>query len=80
MRIVLIWTYCAVYKEEYASNLLALVNLLSWFRALSYLRLFKSTRVLIRLIVEVSKDMVPFMIVLSFSLVGFTLSFKAIGF
>ena len=52
--------------------------MLSWLRGLSYLRLFQSTRVLIRLIVEVVKDMVPFMIVLIGSLFGFTITYLSL--
>lgn len=58
--------------------MLSILNLISWFRALSFLRFFKSTRVLIRLIVEVVIDMIPFMVVLMFMLLAFSLSFSAL--
>ena len=58
---------------------LATLNLLSWFRAISYLRLFQDTRVLIYLIVQVIKDMVAFMVVLIAALLGFTTTFSALG-
>ena len=58
--------------------LLAALTLLSWFRALSFLRLFQKTRALIRLIIEVIKDMEAFAIVLFISLFGFTLTFYSL--
>lgn len=54
--------------------LLAIVNILSWFRAISYLRLFKQTRSLIRLIIEVIKDMKAFTIVLLMAIICFTMT------
>lgn len=57
---------------------LSTLNLLSWVRALSLLRLFTNTRILIHLIVEVVNDMVPFMIVLIGALIGFTTSYRAL--
>lgn len=55
--------------------LLAALNLVSWIRSLSYLRLFQRTRALIRLIVEVCVDMIPFFIVLLVAMTGFTITF-----
>jgi len=58
--------------------LLAALTLLSWLRALSFLRLFQKTRALIRLIIEVIKDMEAFAIVLFISLFGLTLTFYSL--
>jgi hypothetical protein len=59
--------------------LLATLTILSWFRGISYLRLFKQTRSLIRLIIEVIKDMKAFSIVLLFALSGFTLTYYSLS-
>ncbi len=56
-------------------NLLACLTFCSWARGVSYLRLFKQTRSLIRLVIEVVKDMKAFAIVLFMSVIGFTLTF-----
>ena len=58
---------------------LGTLNLLSWIRALSFLRLFKNTRIFIRLLVEVNKDMIPFMIVLIGGVSGITLTYQVIN-
>lgn len=58
--------------------LLAIVNILSWFRAISYLRLFKQTRSLIRLIIEVIKDMKAFTIVLLMAIICFTMTYYSL--
>jgi hypothetical protein len=58
--------------------LLAALNLVSWVRSISYLRLFQKTRALIRLIVEVCVDMIPFFIVLLVALMGFTITFYSL--
>mmetsp|Transcript_47197 Transcript_47197/g.34502 ORF Transcript_47197/g.34502 Transcript_47197/m.34502 type:complete len:162 (+) Transcript_47197:3124-3609(+) len=57
---------------------MAAVNLISWVRGLSFLRMFKKTRVLINLLVQVMIDMIPFMIVLIGALLGFSITFTAI--
>ncbi len=58
--------------------LLAIINFLTWFRAISYLRLFKQTRSLIRLIIEVIKDMKAFAIVLFLSIICFTMTYYSL--
>ena len=67
-----------VVDEQDFTYILALLSLASWFRTLSYLRIFQRTRVLIRLIVEVLIDMVPFLIVLLIALTGFTITYRAL--
>jgi hypothetical protein len=58
--------------------LLAALTLNAWLRGLSYLRLFKQTRSLIRLVIEVIKDMKAFAIVLFLSVVAFTLTYYSL--
>ena len=84
LRIVMLFIYISALltiednTNSFIAYFLTALNLFSWFRALSFLRLFTRTRVLIHLIVEVLKDMVPFMIVLLGALTGFTISYRAL--
>ena len=55
---------------------LGVVNILSWFRLMSFLRLFKKTRALIRLVIEVIKDMGAFVIVLTMALLSFSITYN----
>ena len=59
--------------------MLAILNILVWFRILSFLRLFKTTRALIRLILEVTKDMYAFTIVLLIAVLAFTITYDIIS-
>lgn len=52
--------------------------MLSWVRAISFLRLFKSTRVFITLLISVTNDIVPFLIVLFVSFLGFSIAYLAL--
>jgi len=58
--------------------MLTALNLLSWLRGFSYLRLFQKTRVLIRLVIEVIIDMIPFTIILIFSMLAFATTFAVL--
>lgn len=49
--------------------------MLVWFRILTQLRLFKTTRALIRLIIEVVKDMYAFTLVLTIAVICFTITY-----
>ena len=52
-------------NEEYNKYLLCVIIILSWGRFISVFRIFSATRYLIRIIIEVIKDMIPFMLILS---------------
>lgn len=54
-----------------ASTVLLILNLFSWARGISYFRIFSRTRYMINLITEVIKDVLPFLIILGYSTVGF---------
>jgi hypothetical protein len=69
----------ALMSHEFQLYLLATVILFSWFRALSYLRMFQTTRVLIKLIVEVAKDMISFIVVLIIAVIGFSITFLVLN-
>ncbi|CDW74847.1 wd-40 repeat protein [Stylonychia lemnae] len=87
-RVILIVWYCltalvnisndksAVDKEN--RIVLGVLNLLVFLRILSYFRLNQSSRVLIRLIIEVCRDMVSFTLLLFLSIVGFAITFNII--
>lgn len=57
---------------EFPGYLLAVLTMLVWIRIISFLRLFSQTRSLIRLLIEVIKDMIPFMLVLLIGVGAFT--------
>mmetsp|Transcript_39910 Transcript_39910/g.38461 ORF Transcript_39910/g.38461 Transcript_39910/m.38461 type:complete len:229 (-) Transcript_39910:558-1244(-) len=59
--------------DEYYYYILAILNFIAWIRLLSYLRLFRQTRALIRLVVEVCKDMIAFLIVLFCAIITFSI-------
>jgi hypothetical protein len=62
-------------QPEYYDYILAVLTFLVWFRVLSLLRLFETTRALIRLILEVCNDMLAFTIVLSIAILGFATTY-----
>ena len=57
----------------WSAYIFAFLNVLSWFRLISYLRVFSPTRGLIRLIIEIVKDMWAFSIVLVLALFAFSI-------
>jgi hypothetical protein len=81
-RIFSIFLYCIeVYvwnNEEYNKYLLCVIIILSWGRFISVFRIFSSTRYLIRIIIEVIKDMIPFMFILSTGTLAISLLFYEI--
>ena len=66
-------------SPDFLNLVLSALNLLSWFRALSYLRLFQGTRVFISLLVQTIVDMKAFTIVLAAALLGFTTTYGALN-
>ena len=57
----------------------AIITLFMWFKVLYFFRIFRSTAYLIRIIVEVVKDMRHFMIVLFTTIIGFGNAFLVIS-
>mmetsp|Transcript_15704 Transcript_15704/g.13392 ORF Transcript_15704/g.13392 Transcript_15704/m.13392 type:complete len:99 (+) Transcript_15704:432-728(+) len=49
---------------------------LGYLRWVAYLRIFRQTRTLIRIITEIVRDMIGFMIVLVFIIFGFSIIFR----
>jgi hypothetical protein len=64
---------------DYLTDIFALFNFLTWIRFISYLRLFKKTRALIRLLLEVIKDMMAFGIVLTAAIFAFATTFNILN-
>ncbi|OMJ91460.1 hypothetical protein SteCoe_5942 [Stentor coeruleus] len=58
-------------SRSYQPTVLLVLNLFSWARGISYFRIFSRTRYMINLITEVIKDVLPFLIILAYSTVGF---------
>jgi hypothetical protein len=65
--------------SNWPNYVLAFLNIFVWFRLISFLRLFRATRALIRLVLEVFKDMRAFIIVLLMAVLAFSITFKIIG-
>jgi len=82
LRIALLIAYTIVdlrTVDDYRQQIvLCFLNIASWIRGLSYLRIFKSTRILIRLLVQVCIDIIPFIVVLVGALLGFSISLAAL--
>jgi len=62
VKIILLYVYLIF--EVPKAVILSLVIILAWIRGIGYFRLFKPTRYLIRLLIEVFKDMVPFFLIM----------------
>ena len=65
--------------------ILTIIILLSWIRGLAFFRIFKRTRYLVRIILEVFIDVIPFILVLSycilsFAFVGYSLDIETVDF
>ena len=76
----LVWSgYFVVSTTENTNekDMLALLLFVSWMRGITYFRLNASTRYLIKLLFQVCSDIVPFLIVLFYSIVAFGLILDA---
>lgn len=60
---------------EFLNKVFEILTLTSWMRGISYFRIFKQTRYMINLLTEVIKDMRSFMVLLIYSLLGFSFLF-----
>lgn len=67
-------TLFIVYLASGANSgvLLFFLNLFSWFRGISHFRVFTSTRYLVNLLLEVVKDILPFLVLLFYFTLAFT--------
>lgn len=65
---------------DYTDNprLLSVLLFVTMFRGISYFRLFSDTRYYINLLFEVVKDLVPFLIILYYSSIGFAMVFLSL--
>ena len=62
--------------ETRIRNLLSFINLIMWLRCISFLRLFKASRIFIFMLVEVLKDLASFFFLLLFFVISFATSFS----
>ena len=65
--------------SELERKILVFLTLLAWMRAIPYFRIFKKTRYLIRIIIEVVEDMIPFLSVLFFGMFAYCLIFLVLS-
>jgi hypothetical protein len=61
------------------ANLQATISLCIWLKLLYFLRIFKQTGYLIRIIIEVIKDMRSFLLILSLTFIAFGDAFNSIN-
>ena len=64
---------------EIEKSIQAIITFFMWFKFLYFLRIFKNTGYLIRMIIEVCKDMMVFFIVLSVTIAAFGDAFLRIS-
>jgi WD40 repeat protein len=72
---VLVWTGVFGYQQTY----LAFLLLISWFRGVSYFRIYKPTRYLINLLIAACKDIAAFLIIIFYSDLSFAIVFYSIN-
>lgn len=73
----LFYSGCLLFYSDLSllTKVFEIITLTSWMRGISYFRIFKQTRYMINLLTEVFKDMLSFMILLIYSLLGFSFLF-----
>jgi WD40 repeat protein len=73
----LFYSGCLLFYGDltYLKKVFEIITLTSWMRGISYFRIFKQTRYMINLLTEVIKDMLSFMVLLIYSLLGFSFLF-----
>jgi WD40 repeat protein len=62
-----------IFYEDLQYSALELLTLCWWVRAVGYFRLFNKYRYLLRVIMEIIKDMIPFFLILFTSTIGFAM-------
>lgn len=85
LRILLTYIYILTQILEYKSTSLfvhilqSLIIFLCWVRLIAYFRMFKRTRYLIRVIIEVVMDMIPFVMIFVTGTVAISLIFLSVS-
>lgn len=77
-RNILIWVYISmlILDQDFDKlETLSIITLIAWLRVVGYFRIFDRTRYLINMILEVIKDMVPFLVIMVVSTLAFGLVF-----
>lgn len=77
---ILVWSNYFEIEIDKTSDeryLLSIIIFISWLRGITYFRITTSTRYLIKLLFQVCWDILPFLFILFYSVVAFSLMFKA---
>ncbi|OMJ73891.1 hypothetical protein SteCoe_27307 [Stentor coeruleus] len=77
---ILVWSdYFKVEIDKTSDEryLLSIIIFVSWLRGITYFRITRSTRYLIKLLFQVCWDILPFLFILFYSVIAFSLMFKA---
>ncbi|OMJ91046.1 hypothetical protein SteCoe_6515 [Stentor coeruleus] len=77
---IMVWTgffHLSIEKDSKEGYMLAVLLFVSWVRGITYFRINAKTRYLIHLLFQVIIDIIPFLIILFYSAVGFGLTFRA---
>ena len=75
------YIYCILSAYSGHSNqvLLSVLTALTWTRAIAYFRIFDRTRYLIRMLIEIIIDMIPFLFILFMATIAFSLIFYIVN-
>mmetsp|Transcript_36564 Transcript_36564/g.6539 ORF Transcript_36564/g.6539 Transcript_36564/m.6539 type:complete len:119 (+) Transcript_36564:2865-3221(+) len=80
-RILLLYVYISLCMSGFTLNsglnrsLLSIITMISWMRVVSYVRIYNQTRYMIRIIIEIFKDMISFLLILAVTSTAFALIF-----
>jgi hypothetical protein len=66
-------------SSTYETVLLGTCSFIMWLKVLYFMRIFRSFSYLIRMIISVVKDMIPFLTVLLFAMIAFADAFYAVS-
>lgn len=80
-RILLLYLYLSLcmsgftLDSGFTRTLLSIITMISWMRVVSYVRIYGQTRYMIRIIIEIIKDMMSFLLILAVTSTAFALIF-----
>jgi hypothetical protein len=71
--------YCPIFLQHpvnfYNSRLLPWINILSWFKFITYMKNFSKTRVFVQVFAQIMISLVPFLIFVTIQIFTFTTTF-----
>ena len=77
---ILVWSdyfNISIDKNEKERYMMAILIFISWVRGITYFRIFKKTRYLVKLFFKVLYDILPFLFILFYSILAFALVFRS---